>query len=84
MNTSKAKEPKVKKAPLMINNEVLVANHNDHKPKLAYSIDKSHPIEWAVYEHEIVDNEIVKTTLITRDIKVLAKRKLELKIFFSE
>ncbi len=49
--------------------------------KRVFEVDKSRSLEWSVYEHAVIDGKIVSTTLICRDIKPIARRKLELAMF---
>ncbi len=80
MELSKAKE-KLMKKPLPIASEE--ATPSSAKSKMVYEVDRSEGLAWSVFEHEVVDNKIIKTTLIARDVPLLAKSKLEQRLYMN-
>lgn len=79
MNASKdSKKPK--ESPLKDLHPVVA----EEKKRFVFEIDKSHPLEWVAYEHVVVNNVLVKTTVLSKDIKQITKRKLEIRMFTGE
>ena len=49
--------------------------------RVVFEIDQTDALTWTAYQHTVVDNKIVATEVISKDIKILTKKKLERRMF---